>query len=531
MDIHDVLQHPLFAAAQQHTGHSHQPKPITWVHVVTEKDPTPWVKKGMLVLSTGQGIATDTNAQGRFVRSLHAAGVAGLVLATPRYFSEIPPACLQAGQELNFPIIELPWEVPFIDVSLALNEIIVNQQHQLIRRINLIHQELTRESLNFSDLQDLADALGRLINRSVLIETVDGMVLAYHKQVDDEDELRSRTVETGRRTNLYAPYLKQIGMYEQAHNTTVPLRIPGSSDGRIKARIWCPIFLVHERVGNVLIIEGEEAFNDVDLGAAELASFIAALFISHQRELDRRDGELGASLLDTLTTEGPLAASTLERARLLGLEKGEWQLLMVVLDMPDALTNQHLRERRRVAANFVDLCKRENVPHLVTTHLNRVLVLAPAGTDFADLANQAGAEGKIFISGVGENLRDVPRLHEQCVTLLNYVQTPGVYTYDNLLIPRALAGDIAAHEAITRRVFTRVAKSRGGDKLVETLEQLARTGFHLANTAEQLGVHITTLRYRIERIEEILEVDLNNPAVRFRVQLALHVRDHSFSVS
>ena len=531
MDINDVLHHPLFQHAELHTGHTHTAQPITWVHVVTEEDPTPWVKKGMLVLSTGQGIATDTNAQGQFVRSLHAAGVAGLVLATPRYFSEIPQACLEAATELDFPIIELPWEVPFVDVSLALNEVIVNQQHQLIQRINLIHQELTRESLNFTDLQDLADALGHLINRSVLIETVDGIVLAYHKEIDDEDELRSRTVQTGRRTNLYAPYLKEIGMYEQAHNTTVPLRIPGSSDGRIKARIWCPIFLVNERVGNVLIIEGEEAFNEVDLRAAEQASFIAALFISHQRELTRRDGELGASLLDTLTTEGPLAASTLERARLLGLEDGEWQLLMVVLDMPDALTDSHLRERRRVAANLADLLKRDNVPHLVTTHLNRVLLLAPAGTDFAHLAGLAGATGKVFISGIGSDLRDTPRLHEQCVTLLNYVQTPGVYTYDNLLIPRALAGDLAAHEAITRRIFLRVAEARGGDKLVETLEQLARTGFHLANTAEQLGVHITTLRYRIERLAEILEADLNDPAVRFRIQLALHVRDHSFAVS
>lgn len=531
MDIRDVLEHPLFESARLRTGAERLSETVTWVHVITEDDPTPWVRAGMLVLSTGQGIADNPALQRRFIEQLVAAGVAGVVFATPQYFAETPQACLTTAAQHNFPIIELPWEIPFIDVSLALNEVIVNQQHQLIRRINLIHQELTRESLHFSGLQDLADALGKLINRSVLIETVDGIVLAYHKQLDDEDELRSRTIETGHRTNMYAPYLKEIGMFEQAHNTLVPIRIPGSNDGRIKARIWCPIFLVHERVGNVLIIEGEQAFNEVDLRAAEQASSIAALFISHQRELTRQGGELGASLLDTLTTEGPLAASTLERARLLGLEGGNWQLLMAALDMPDALTDQHLRDRHRVAANFGDLLKRDDVPHLVTTHLNRVLLLAPGGTDFSTLAELAGASGKILISGIGDSLHDVPRLHEQCVSLLNYVQSPGVYTYDDLLIPRALAGDLAAHKAITRRIFERVASARGGDKLVTTLEELARTGFHLANTAERLGVHITTLRYRFERIAEILEADLNDPAVRFRIQLALHVRDHSFSVS
>lgn len=531
MTIDDVLEHPLFSEADLRVGHANTTRDVAWVHVVTEKDPTPWVRAGMLVLSTGQGIPRNFQGQREFVKRLHAAGVAGLVLATPQYFLHTPQGCLEAAQELQFPIIELPWEIPFVDVSWMLNEHIVNQQHALIRRINLIHQELTRESLQFSGLQDLADALGQLINRSVLIETVDGIVLAYHKQVDDEDELRSETVEAGHRTNKYAPFLREIGMYDAAHNATAPVRIPGSDDGRIASRIWCPIFLVNERVGNLLIIEGADEFNDVDLHAAEQASFIAALFISHKRELDRRDVELGASLLDTLATEGELGAATLERVRLLGMEDGQWQLLLFALETGDALTDAHLRERHRVARNIGDLLKRDTVPHLITTHLNQVLVLAPAGTNFTTLVERAGGEGTLLISGVGESIHDTARLHNQCVTLLNYVQSPGVYTYDNLLIPRVLAGDTKAHEVMTERVFGRLAAVRGGEKLVETLEALARTGFHLTNTAKKLGVHITTVRYRYDDIADILGVDLNDPRIRFRIQLALHVRDHSFAVS
>lgn len=531
MTIDDVLKHPLFEGAQLRVGEDNTAREVSWVHVITEQNPSPWVRENMLVLSTGQGIPRNHSGQCEFIEKLDAAGVSGLVLATPQYFPETPRGCLETAQRLDFPIIELPWEIPFIDVSWMLNEHIVNQQHALIRRINLIHQELMRESLRFSGLQDLADALGHLINRSVLIETTDGIVLAYHKQIDDEDELRSETVEAGRRTNKYGPFLREIGMYDAAHSATEPVRIPGSEDGRIKARIWCPIFLVNERIGNLLIIEGEDKFNDVDLHAAEQASFIAALFISHKRELDRRDVELGASLLDTLTTEGELGAATLERVRLLGMEDGTWQLMLLALETGDVLTDKDLRERHRVARNIGDLLKRDNVPHLITTHLNQVLVLAPQGTRFPTLVSRAGGEGTILISGAGESIHDTARLHNQCVTLLNYVQSPGVYTYDNLLIPRVLAGDTKAHEAMMNRIFGRLAAERGGDKLVETLEALARTGFHLTNTAKMLGVHITTVRYRYDDIAEVLGVDLNDPRIRFRVQLALHVRDHSFANS
>jgi purine catabolism regulator len=59
-----------------------------------------------------------------------------------------------------------------------------------------------------------------------------------------------------------------------------------------------------------------------------------------------------------------------------------------------------------------------------------------------------------------------------------------------------------------------------GNALIETVLTLAREGFQLLNTAKSLDIHISTLRYRVERIESMLNISLDNPDDKFKLQVA-----------
>jgi sugar diacid utilization regulator len=62
-------------------------------------------------------------------------------------------------------------------------------------------------------------------------------------------------------------------------------------------------------------------------------------------------------------------------------------------------------------------------------------------------------------------------------------------------------------------------------ELVPTLRAYLEHDRRLAQTARCLHLHVNTLRYRLERIGEILEVDLDDPDVRFATLLALRLAD------
>lgn len=58
--------------------------------------------------------------------------------------------------------------------------------------------------------------------------------------------------------------------------------------------------------------------------------------------------------------------------------------------------------------------------------------------------------------------------------------------------------------------------------LVQTLSIYLRTGGSITHTAEELTIHRSTVKYRLARVEELTDRDLNDPAVQFGMQLAVH---------
>ncbi|MBE6091599.1 MAG: hypothetical protein E7201_00240 [Selenomonas ruminantium] len=58
-----------------------------------------------------------------------------------------------------------------------------------------------------------------------------------------------------------------------------------------------------------------------------------------------------------------------------------------------------------------------------------------------------------------------------------------------------------------------------------TLRTLLDTNFNYKLTAEKLFVHVNTVRYRCEKIAQLLEIDLNHPDTRFNLYAAIRVGD------
>jgi DNA-binding PucR family transcriptional regulator len=59
-----------------------------------------------------------------------------------------------------------------------------------------------------------------------------------------------------------------------------------------------------------------------------------------------------------------------------------------------------------------------------------------------------------------------------------------------------------------------------GAQLAETLSCYLECGGNYDLTAATLSLHRSTLRYRLQRIREVSAHDLNDPDIRFNLQLA-----------
>src|SRR6266542_2578271 len=98
------------------TGERSSDAPIRWVHISELLDPTPWLSGGELLLTTGMGL-TDEATQRAFVKRLVQHSLGGLGFGTGLGHDEVPPAIVEEAERLDFPLFEVPFEMPFIAIT------------------------------------------------------------------------------------------------------------------------------------------------------------------------------------------------------------------------------------------------------------------------------------------------------------------------------------------------------------------------------------------------------------------------------
>jgi PucR family transcriptional regulator, purine catabolism regulatory protein len=150
------------------SGQAAMDVPVRWVHISELQDPTPWLSGGEILLTTGMVLKTPEQ-QREFVARVADHQLAGLGFGTGFSHQEVPPALLEAAAEREFPVFEVPYEVPFIAVTEAAFTQLVNEQYAVLRRALAAHERLERVVLSERGLEALAGTLATLLGAAVLV--------------------------------------------------------------------------------------------------------------------------------------------------------------------------------------------------------------------------------------------------------------------------------------------------------------------------------------------------------------------------
>jgi purine catabolism regulator len=97
-------------------GRSGAGRPVRWVHISELDDPTPWLRGGELLLTTGLPLRAGPAA---YVERLADAGLTGMGLGLGFGYDTAPADALAAADRLGFPLFEIPYQVPFIALTEA----------------------------------------------------------------------------------------------------------------------------------------------------------------------------------------------------------------------------------------------------------------------------------------------------------------------------------------------------------------------------------------------------------------------------
>ncbi len=175
--IADIL-HTQGLALKLVGGRSGQRKPIRWVHVSELEDPTPWLKGGELLLTTGMGLGKTPSRQRAYVERLAEANLSGLGLGTGFSFTKVPKALVAAADRLGFPVFEVPYPVPFIAITETIFSRLGAEQFEILQRSLEAQNALTRAVLEGEGVEGIASALADALGGWAVVLDLHGLPIA-----------------------------------------------------------------------------------------------------------------------------------------------------------------------------------------------------------------------------------------------------------------------------------------------------------------------------------------------------------------
>ena len=188
-------------------GESGLDLPVRWVHISELPDPTPWLSGGELLLTTGMQLDSPQTAR-EFVARLADHHLSGLGFGTGFRHPAVPEALVETAAEREFPVFEVPYELPFIAVTEAAFAQLVNEQYAVLRRALAAHERLERIVLAERGLDAIVGAISSMIGAAVIVFDPRGEPMvqrAFRRPVSPETltvmagevRERSRRRETG----------------------------------------------------------------------------------------------------------------------------------------------------------------------------------------------------------------------------------------------------------------------------------------------------------------------------------------------
>jgi DNA-binding PucR family transcriptional regulator len=132
--------------------------------------------------------------------------------------------------------------------------------------------------------------------------------------------------------------------------------------------------------------------------------------------------------------------------------------------------------------------------------------------------------GSIGVGGLAPTQRAIPRSYRQARQALHLQRASpdphGVTNHDQLgvygLVVKSEADDFVQEWLAPLLDYDQ----RHGTELTKTLTAYLKYTGHYGETAAALGIHRSTLRYRLYRIRELTDHDLGDPETRFNLQIA-----------
>lgn len=146
ISLSEILKLDTFKQAQVLAGFDNLDKAVSFNFVIDSfpdlQETLTWLRDDLLVFVLGHSIANQPGKLAEILEMLEDFKIPGVIVYVNKYIKEIPGPVIRAFQEANMPLITIPWQVKYIDVSNEIFSAIARKQLQVQEQSDILSQIL-----------------------------------------------------------------------------------------------------------------------------------------------------------------------------------------------------------------------------------------------------------------------------------------------------------------------------------------------------------------------------------------------------
>lgn len=523
----DLLGIPHLAGSKVLAGHLGLDTAVIRVNVMEVPDVIDWVMPGEFLISTGYPFRDNPSAFAELIPQLVEKGVAALGIKTKRFLDEIPPRVLDVAEQYQFPIIELPPGTVFSEVVREVMErVLVHEAAQLglLQRRFQYFSELLLEGKGLEDL--LGHVEEELANPVLLLSSVGKLHVSRSTE--------QLTLEMGLKKHLTLEQLQKNSKLGIQHFVIGDREIKMTVT-KIKEQYGIESFL--------LLLEWHQELTPIDTLTLERLGVLIHLEMMNmnaRREVEAKyiDQFLQDWLIGRIGTRRDLDL----RAEACGCpidHNGYFRVVLVrwLAAVPDAVQLkrivQQLRQQESLHSRdllYAILNDRLVVLFNSEVSLQEKELRRRLRASLQEIHSQLSPFTFSFCPGkIVNSAEDVNESYLQASNICTISHICGMeqewITYDDLGIYKILYLLPQGRELAKFREEW-IAPLEAHDwkhqsSLIYTLFMYFDQHENVRKTAQKLYTHHNTVIYRLERVKELLNVDLQHADDRLQLQIAL----------
>lgn len=535
--LKEFLEMDLMKSSKLVVGEESLDNVITNVNVMVDPDIVDWVDEGEFLLTTGYFFKiTDVEGQMKLIRSIKEKKLSGIGIKVSPYLEELDERVIELARELELPVIELDYNVAFTDIMTPIFRHIFEKQTSIIKTVENIHNDTMNVVLKGGGIKEIIEVLERSLYNPV-------MVIDY--QFDDiiynvNSKYPYQTFGEGIRKYMKGLSSKKATVKKHVDEFTI--------ENRNVKRVFIPIIAKNNVMGYIVLFGYNKDISDFDIVNGESAANTIALDFLKKLSVQDVENKYKAEFFeDLISLDEKRKEKAINKAGYYKFTReGNYNVISIRLLGSEDDDSEDFNQFISKARYLIDLSCVKSQKNYLISEIGKTIniifqwtnkdLITKAYMDIVDtienifikkmnFENYRLGIGRIYdnIDNVSSSLADAQKAIDASMTYID----KKVVDFETLGIYKIFCQDNLKEELVKfyqATIMPLVEYDRKRDtELVKSLEIYFNVNGNLKKMSEELFTHYNTVLYRINRIQEITKLSLNDEHDRFNLHTALKI--------